>query len=258
MYYENHPCSDNGFIYPSPDIHVNFTYPLHVHKNYEFIYVEEGTLFAEIGGSVQQLSAGDGALVLSNQPHSYTTPEHSKSWTLIFSPDLIPELKQIIAKKGPLSPIIHLNDPTVREMCLKNKNNVLQMRAFLYGLASTYCAGEPAPHLVSEDSDAAMKIIQYVCDHYSEPLTLEEISRTLGYNYRYLSGLINKFYNQPFSAIINRHRIYRARALLEKGEDSITDIAMLCGFGSTRSFNRNFKLVLGITPKEYKQKKRME
>jgi quercetin dioxygenase-like cupin family protein len=62
--------------------------------------VEEGTLFAEIGGSVQQLSAGDGALVLSNQPHSYTTPEHSKSWTLIFSPDLIPELKQIIAKKG--------------------------------------------------------------------------------------------------------------------------------------------------------------
>ena len=254
MYYENHPFSDNGFIVVSPDIHKDFTFPLHVHKNYEFIYVEEGCLSAEINGFDYNLSAGDSALVLSNQPHSYSTIEHSKSWTLIFSPDLIPELKQIITKSCPFYPVMRINDPGLRDRCLKNKKNILTMRSILYSLAATYSAGEPSPHLVSGDSDVAIKIIQYIVDHYAESLTLEQISHTLGYNYRYISGVVNKFYKLPFPMIINRHRIHRACALLDQGENSITEISMLCGFGSTRSFNRNFKSIMKITPKEYKNK----
>jgi len=233
-----------------PNMHIDFTWPLHIHKNYEFIFVEEGALIAEINGFEYKLCKGEGAFILSNQPHRYTTPEHSKSWTVIFSPDVIPELKQIV-KKCPFSPIIRLNDPDIRAKLLKYNNNPLRMRSMLYDLAAIYCEGVPAPHLISDDGDVTIKIIQYISDHYAEPLTLKEISHSLGYNYRYISGIVNKLYKMPFPSIINSHRIHRSCALLDKGENTITEISMLCGFGSTRSFNRNFKSIMGITPKEY-------
>ena len=250
MYYEKHPSSDNGFIFMMPNMHIDFTWPLHIHKNYEFIFVEEGDLIAEINGFEYKLCKGEGAFILSNQPHRYTTPKHSKSWTVIFSPDVIPELKQIV-KKCPFSPIIRLNNPDIRAKLLKYNNNPLRMRSILYDLAAIYCEGVSAPHLISDDGDVTIKIIQYISDHYAEPLTLKEISHSLGYNYRYISGIVNKLYKMPFPSIINSHRIHRSCALLDKGENSITEISMLCGFGSTRSFNRNFKSIMGITPKEY-------
>ena len=250
MFCENHPSTNNGFILLLPHMHTDFTFPLHIHKNYEFIFVEEGYLIAEINGFYYKLCKGEGVFILSNQPHRYTTPEHSKSWTVIFSLDVIPELKQIV-KKCPFSPIIHLNDQDLRAKLLKYRNNPLRMRSILYDLAAIYCEGEPAPHLISDDGDVTVKIIQYISDHYAEPLTLKEISHSLGYNYRYISGIVNKLYKMPFPSIINSHRIHRSCALLDKGENSITEISMLCGFGSTRSFNRNFKSIMGITPKEY-------
>ncbi|MBQ9070373.1 MAG: helix-turn-helix transcriptional regulator [Clostridia bacterium] len=250
MFCENHPSTNNGFILILPHMHTDFNFPLHIHKNYEFIFVEEGCLIAEINGFDYKLCKGEGVLILSNQPHRYTTPEHSKSWTLLFSSDVIPELKQIV-KKCPFSPIIRLNNPDTRAMLLKNKNNPLRMRSILYDLVAIYCEGEPAPHLISDDGDVTVKIMQYISDHYAEPLTLKEISHSLGYNYRYISGIVNKLYKLPFPSIINSHRIHRSCALLDKGENTITEISMLCGFGSTRSFNRNFKSIMGITPKEY-------
>ncbi|MBE6554157.1 MAG: AraC family transcriptional regulator [Ruminococcaceae bacterium] len=42
--------------------------------------------------------------------------------------------------------------------------------------------------------------------------------------------------------------------LRDLGVNSITEISILCGFSSTRRFNRNFKSIMKITPKEYKNK----
>lgn len=253
MYYEKHPSSDNGFIFMLPYLHNDFTFPLHVHKNYEFIFVEEGYLIAEINGFEYKLCRGDGAFILSNQPHRYITPEHSKSWTLIFSTDVIPELKNLV-KKCPFSPMIRLKNPATREELLRNRDNPLRMRSMLYDLASTYCEGAAAPHLISDDSGVALKIIQYISEHFAEPLTLEKIAHSLGYNYRYISGVLNKAYKLPFPTIVNSHRVRRACAFLDDGEKSVTEISMLCGFGTIRSFNRNFKAVMGVTPKEYSRK----
>ena len=253
MFYEKHPCSDNRFLLMLPYLHTDFTFPLHIHKNYEFLFVEEGVLIAEINGFEYKLCKGEGVFVLSNQPHRYITPEHSKSWTLIFSPDLIPELKQIV-KKHPFSPKICSNNPMLRELLLKHKDNSLRVNSILYEMVAVYSEGEPAPYLITAENDVSTKVIQYIDEHYTEPLTLKDIARALGYNYRYISDIVNKYYKLPFPTIINSHRIHRACNLLNNGENSITEISMICGFSSTRSFNRNFKSIMKITPKEYKNK----
>ena len=67
-----------------------------------------------------------------------------------------------------------------------------------------------------------------------------------------MSGIINKAFKLSLPQIISRYRVNYARKLLEDGKTSITEIALLSGFGSMRSFNRSFKEIVGVSPSEYR------
>ena len=45
----------------------------------------------------------------------------------------------------------------------------------------------------------------------------------------------------------------RACYLLTNTKDSILSIAIQCGFTTLSSFNRTFRMVKGMTPREYRQ-----
>jgi AraC-like DNA-binding protein len=49
-------------------------------------------------------------------------------------------------------------------------------------------------------------------------------------------------------------RIEKARALLEYGHKSVTEVAELCGFSSIHYFSRKFKKKTGVSPSEYNKK----
>ena len=85
---------------------------------------------------------------------------------------------------------------------------------------------------------------------------LEKMANDLGYNYRYVSGVVNKFFRLSFLGVVNRYRVNYACDLLVNSEKGITEISMICGFESTRSFNRNFRSVMGTSPREYRSGKR--
>ena len=50
---------------------------------------------------------------------------------------------------------------------------------------------------------------------------------------------------------MRRLRIAYARDLLGSGEYSVTDAAMLSGFNDAAYFSREFKKEVGVSPKEY-------
>jgi len=128
----------------------------------------------------------------------------------------------------------------------------LRIRSALYELAALYCEGEEAPEVAGEDGALVCRVVEYIDSHYTEDITLEKIARTLGYSYRYMSGVINRFFGQPLPKVINRYRVNYACDLLLNTEEEITGISLLCGFGSVRNFNRNFKAVMGVSPREYR------
>ena len=106
MFYELRNSSTKDFFSLSTKHRENFSFPPHFHENYEFVYVSEGLIQIEIFGNAYNISAGEGALVLPNQPHTFHTPEHSVIWIAIFSPDHIPELKKITTSGGTRHPLI--------------------------------------------------------------------------------------------------------------------------------------------------------
>ena len=58
----------------------------------------------------------------------------------------------------------------------------------------------------------------------------------------------------PFEYLYNI-RIKMATILLEKQDFSIMEIALQVGYFSITSFNRHFKRIKGVTPKEWREKK---
>ena len=256
MFYEQIHSSDNDYFWMTPDINSDFVFPLHLHQNYEFIYVEEGEMTVRICDKEFTVRNGEGALIHPNQPHAFSTALHSKSWVVVFSHDHIPELRRAVHTDGAHHPVITLHDGALNRKIENAKNDPFRRRSILYLIAALYLENEKIEGLDIDSNSLVRKIADYLDLHYTEPITLEKMSNDLGYNYRYVSGVVNKFYRLSFLGVVNRYRVNYACDLLVNSEKGITEISMICGFESTRSFNRNFRSVMGTSPREYRSGKR--
>ena len=71
------------------DLYTNFTFPMHIHRDLEFILVLEGEIeiITEFGGETAYV--GEMALILSNQRHAFRTAAASKTLICTFSPSFV-------------------------------------------------------------------------------------------------------------------------------------------------------------------------
>lgn len=93
---------------------------------------------------------------------------------------------------------------------------------------------------------------------YEEPeLTLSELARRLSTNSSVLSKVVNQGFGMSFNDFINQFRINEVIKLLKKGEhkkQTLLGIAFDCGFNSKATFNRAFKKMTGLSPKDWLSK----
>lgn len=92
----------------------------------------------------------------------------------------------------------------------------------------------------------------YLRANYEKRITLEEVARYCGYSKFYFSHMLKDIAGETFLSYLSKYRLERSAELLALTQDSIIDIAHSCGFGSQRSFNREFKRYYQTTPSEYR------
>lgn len=72
-------------------------------------------------------------------------------------------------------------------------------------------------------------------------------------DYKVTRALTGALGAKNFNQFINRHRIEHAKTMLERGEgNSILDVGLASGFASIGPFNRAFKALVGVTPRQYR------
>ncbi|PCE63115.1 helix-turn-helix domain-containing protein [Sediminicola luteus] len=90
-------------------------------------------------------------------------------------------------------------------------------------------------------------------------LTLQKLAKKLEMPKRDISELINLNMNQHFFDFVNQYRIHKAQKILANSkEDNLTiqQIMYDVGFNSKSSFYTTFKKKTGMTPSEYRKRKR--
>ncbi|WP_054025566.1 AraC family transcriptional regulator [Bacillus sp. FJAT-28004] len=100
------------------------------------------------------------------------------------------------------------------------------------------------------------KIIDLVQHQYDTDLTLEECASRLHYNANYLSSVFRKETNYSFSEYLSMYRFKMAKQWLAESELPIKDIASKLCYNNPQNFIRSFRKQEGITPGQYRYKKR--
>ncbi len=103
---------------------------------------------------------------------------------------------------------------------------------------------------VSDRLHDVQNAIRYIHDHLSEPMTLDEIAKVANMSRSYLSAHFKLITGiAPYEYLLIQ-RIERAVTLLHKTSKTNMTIAEECGFGNLANFNKIFKRITGITPRE--------
>jgi AraC-like DNA-binding protein len=94
-------------------------------------------------------------------------------------------------------------------------------------------------------------IARYINDHFTEKLTLDDVSKHFGYSRYYFSKLFNKNFNCHFSDYVNSIRCRHVISLLKTSPNqTILNAIVSSGFSSPSSFYKFFKEYYKISPSE--------
>ena len=106
----------------------------------------------------------------------------------------------------------------------------------------------------SATDDALKKMMVYLYEHYSEPISADDLAAAGGVSKRGCFRLFRQQLRTTPADYLRQYRLQKASALLCSGSLSITEIAYLCGLGSSSYFGKRFREQFGCSPRAYRQK----
>lgn len=98
------------------------------------------------------------------------------------------------------------------------------------------------------------RLLDYVSEHYMEPLTLTEVARHFHFNPSYLSSYFASHNKESFIEYLNKVRIEAAIQHLRQGAVSISEISSMVGYSDHSYFCKVFKKITGYSPSQYRRK----
>lgn len=230
---------------------VNLYSVTHCHRSFEVLLVLEGTIRASIREESHILTAGNAIWILPYEIHSYQTIGYSRCFISLFSMDFIMDFYEYIKDKTLQNPVFSF---TERELeALRHTQEPFRMKSVLYHYCSELLQQGTDVRTTAAADDLMCRILLYIQEHYRDGISLKELSAELGYHYHYMSAYFNAHFGMGFSEYVNRFRLEEALRLLENTQESISQIALGCGFSTIRNFNLAFQKRYHTAPNKWRE-----
>ena len=100
--------------------------------------------------------------------------------------------------------------------------------------------------------------IDYINRHYREEISITDVAGGSGLSESHFRRLFEEVMNMKPVEYLNLVRIDQACSLIKKENLSMEDVCYRVGYQTPSTFNRNFKRLTGMTPYQWKGKKRDE
>ena len=97
------------------------------------------------------------------------------------------------------------------------------------------------------------QVIRYITEHFSEPLTLEDIAAEFFVSKSYLNRHFKAYTNSTVYAYIMSLRLTHARRMLREGIPAV-EAGRECGFSDYSTFYKAFKTQTGLSPQQFKSR----
>ncbi len=237
----------------------------HWHQSIEIFAVQEGDLYFCFDEK-KLLNPGDFVIVNSNEVHSVHAPHPNHTMVLqiplqIFEPYFTAD--QFVwfthSDRSEDEKLMKLLEKLFRLMEQKSEGFEYQMTSVFYDivylLVTAYRKHTPREELLKSRKQLIRlsEITSYIKDHYQEDLSLEGLAQTFSYSPAYLSRMFKNYAKVNFKDYLRSVRLDHAYNELTQTDREIGEIAINCGFASSKAFSNLFRERYGMLPSEFRK-----
>lgn len=229
----------------------------HWHMEHELIYVEEGEVSVSHNDREYILKQGDLFFIHSGQVHYINANEDSIVQILMYDSSFLPStmntyiIKQALIKQ-PYN-FCTIFDSIKYEQQKKDSFYIEKIQLLLQTLLLDIYRHEEIMKKGDVDSDDYLtsykELLQEIQTQYHS-ITFSKAADMMGLSTSYFSRYFHKISGMTFSRYVNTIRIEKAIEYLKESKYTITEISIQCGFDTIRHFNRTFKEITGLTPRQ--------
>lgn len=123
--------------------------------------------------------------------------------------------------------------------------------------AMTIFIGETVYHVTTQELILVPTGMSHQCNYRGRLLVINlvgNLAEIENYNATYYSDWFKQQTGVSPSMYLRSIRISRAKELLEDTNYTVMDIAVMVGYSSNSTFTRAFRSIVGMTPKEYRDR----
>lgn len=129
-----------------------------------------------------------------------------------------------------------------------------QLTEWLRDVVERHSTRRRSPRLLTAHEDRALRLaVQYLAEHFRQPVGLDELAAAAGLGKFRLIRLFRQELGLAPHALQIAYRIRAARRLLEGGE-TIAMTAAATGFADQSHLHRHFQATIGWTPRQYQRR----
>lgn len=254
---------------------------LHCHEFSEIVIITGGQGVHITGEDSYELATGDTFVIGGDRPHDYLNMDRLRLINVLFDTSELPmafsdlhslpgyhalftlepawRKRHMFSSRLQLPPAelleaIRLVDQLESELCDRGPGFGVMATTFLLQLATflSRCYGQSR----SPQSKSLLRIaeaISHIERHYTDPITLDELIEISGMSRRNFIRSFEATMGAPPIKYLIQLRVRRACELLRQSDDSITNIAMTVGFSDSNYFSRQFRTIVGSSPREFRK-----
>ena len=108
------------------------------------------------------------------------------------------------------------------------------------------------------ESGRIMKIGQVIAhmeSHFDENLKIPDLAKMVGMSTRNFYRFFHRVKGEKPLAYLQRLRVAKGAHILQTSDKSVCEVAMECGFNDSNYFARQFRRILGVSPRQFQSGK---
>lgn len=265
----------DAFVYQE-DFETSFYDKLHQHEEIQFSIILEGEGTLIVGDTVNFYSKNDILILDSHMPHVFKSDakasKHSHMLSLFFTKESfgnhffkLEELQELqpFFKRSKHGFKVTSHKKALKEIFLKLET-VSKLERFImllqlmkitakanYQSLSSFIYNKK----YSDNEGKRMRdVLAFTMNQYRNHITLDAVAEVSNMTKNAFCKYFKKRTNKSYFQFLNELRIENACRLMQSETDSsISEIAYQSGFNNVSNFNRQFKMIKGKSPNNYRR-----
>ena len=232
---------DDAFAIPSREI----TYM-------ELTYCIEGSLEYVYHGERVVLRSGDAILY---PPGSIRERIYTNGYNYYASFNVEFDVRFVPAVYGYLPQCIRPSTVRMLEVFLEEFRSVSPNKQEKCAAIFSYLYHQLTEITLDKENPVVRDVRQYLVNHMSERITLEQIAARAHLSPNYLCSLFKKETGLTIMEYLLQQRIEQAKRMIVTEDVALSQIAEKCGFVDYNHFSQTFRKLAGVTATQYRKSK---